>query len=138
MHPVNTHFFGSFFPESPLLLLDPPLPPAVLAGKEVEAVVVAVELAVVVIAGINWEVVWSDGGGFVAEDVGWDEEPGVTVEGWAWGDGREGGTDWVGGTGAWIGLEDCVLTEISINMYLILFTHEFNLITLKDDSRYWG
>ena len=78
-HLIDTHFFGSFFPESPLLLLDPPLPAAVrCAGREVEAVVVVtVELAVVVWVGINWEVgkvVGSHGGGFVAEDVGGDEE----------------------------------------------------------------
>lgn len=141
---VNTHFFGSFFPESPLLLLEPPLLPAVRAGTEVEAaVVVAVELAVVVRVGNNWEVVGSDGVGFVAEDVGWDEETGVAVEGWAWEDGREGGTeggtDWVGGIGAWTGLEDCVLPDrIPMNMYIILlYTRILRLDYPKDDPQYW-
>ena len=82
---VNAHFFGSFFPESPLLLLDPPLPAAVRAGTEVEAVVIVpVETVVVVWVGNNWEmgeVIVSDGSGFVAEDVGGDEEVWVVVEG---------------------------------------------------------
>ena len=45
---------------------------------------VAVELAAVVWVGNNWEVgevVGSDGGGFMAVDVGGDEEAWVVIEG---------------------------------------------------------